>query len=247
MVAQLPFILRQLRAHHKQRAAAAGQLADEPDDSSSMSLSASSNGMPTLARAPSPIAHSLATSPAPARAAPPSPPAPPRLVINSAPTSFLASQVARERRQRKLLLAKLRVKKLMGRCSPAMALAMGWTNVGAPQEDIKPDMNPAAEHLDDEDLLIQKLLLEGVHEDAILSGWYNATAASSQKHLPRISGERAQQLNAPELGEHDIAEEDLAQYILSDAEVAARRRQHDDHPDMENVSEPASKRMRAVE
>lgn len=227
----LLFILRQLRIYNQELAAAAGVLLDDPDEMSSTApASVPSTPQPPAPAAAPVLAQSFAAL-VPSTAAPPSPPTvlsvsssavAPRLVINAAPTSFLVGQAQRERRQKKLLLAKLRLKKMMGRCSPAMALAMGW-NVSAQSqdEDVKPN---ASTPLDDEDLLIQRLLLEGVNEDAILAGWYNSTASSSQRCAPSSTPQSiARLLDSPELGEHDIPDDQLERYIHTPGEVAERR------------------------
>lgn len=81
------------------------------------------------------------------------------------------------------------------------------------------------EDLDEESLLIEKLLLEGVDESLLLDGYYGSpSSTSSAQQIPStnsLSISNKTWLDSPELNNLDIPDRELHQYIKSPAEVKA--------------------------
>lgn len=160
---------------------------------------------------------------APALVAPPSAPGPLPPVLPAAaaeamvPPSFRKQAALRERRALKLLRARMRLKALFvsspGLASLFPALAK---HDGAEQSQatLKESESTAA-NLDEEDLLIERLLLQGVGEQAILSGYYDATPSSSCAFKPAPD----LKLLAPQFSREELDDDEVRRHIRTNQEV----------------------------
>jgi hypothetical protein len=106
-------------------------------------------------------------------------------VTSSLPPAFLKSQKELERRREKIMRAKERIKQVISQ---------------------QPTPKQSTEQLDNEDLEIEKLLMEGVSEQDLERGYY---------HKPvNIQGGQGE-----ELSEKDLPDAELSTFIKSDAEI----------------------------
>jgi len=141
------------------------------------------------------------------------------------PPSFFKNEQRRERRRRKLKKAKQRIQGLVS-CDPTAAKTLA--HIGKPTisiEDISSTKNIESnqfdknkqldEDTDEEDLIIEKLLLQNVEEDLIIEGHYE----SLQKEFEVIPQDIKRKGNQIEADEKDISDEEILEFIRTPAEV----------------------------
>jgi hypothetical protein len=144
------------------------------------------------------------------------PPLPAAAAEAMVPPSYRKQAVLRERRALKLLRARMRLKALF-LSSPGLASvfpAIAKHDTSEQQGALKESESIVAT-LDDEDLLIERLLLQGVGEQAILAGYYDATPSSSSSFKPAPD----LKLLAPEFSREELDDDDVRRHIRSDQEV----------------------------
>jgi transcription initiation factor TFIIIB Brf1 subunit/transcription initiation factor TFIIB len=175
------------------------------------------------------------------------------------PPAFWQSKIARDRRQAKILRAKRRIlaviqrdKTAMKTLGPVVSVVVQSLSSSASQPD-SPDANEDAGDIDHEDLAIERLLLQGVSEDVLLSGYYDAVPNPSQ---PAVLSDGD---DGEGVGEADIPDNEIHKFIRSAEEVRLYRMLHepdnndgdDDHGKQsdartEQSNPPPPKRRRTV-
>lgn len=127
------------------------------------------------------------------------------------PPSFLHNQKQRERRALKLENAKQRLLTTLMEVAPV-------DKHKATKEDKAPEIHQKQfQDYDEEDRTIEMLLLQGVPDDAILTGYYNSDPTSCGADFVNIGSDNDN--GDSELGEHDLPDEDLYQFVRPENEL----------------------------
>lgn len=140
---------------------------------------------------------------------------PPLAKVTYAPPCFRVSQQARERRQAKLLRAKARLRRTI----------LNYPNLATKlRKDVLVKLEKPAEEeaqlpapetpLDDEDVMIERLLLVGVPDVTILDGYYHTARQLS-------AAESSIPLDSEHLTEADIPDAEMGKFIRRPDEVRA--------------------------
>jgi transcription initiation factor TFIIB len=158
------------------------------------------------------------------------------------PPALRNNKKAQARRCNKILKAKQRIAAVLQHDASARETLGPLFNLSTTQSSSPESMalQPAStipEDIDEEDLLIERMLLEGVDEEVLLNGYYNVATAAAIVPNKSVLDCLQEEGEGEMLGEADIPECEMNKFIRSEEEVQALQ-------ELVGIDEPPSKRAR---